>query len=539
MATESLIIELDARTAKAEAKIERLEKSLDGVDGKTKKTDKSLASFGRNLSGVAIAATAAAASVAALVVSTSRYARELEVAATRSGETVERMQALAFATGTVGISLEKLGDISKDTQEKIGEFLATGGGGFKDFVDVLGLTNAEAQKVAEQLETLSGPEVLKEMVRQLESAGISGQRMSFALEGVASDATDLIPLLINNAAGLDKLETTFNDLDSTLTQLDIDKIKLVGEEFDKLNQTFSNESKQLVADYSDELIKAFAVIGAVAEGFADLGRVITESATTPFQLASAAISDFINGTDTLSEVLSQKRADSIILIDDLFNSEGLGEKLAEFSDSVKMQLNEALGVDLFEVGVNAGKSLADGIKEGADIQKPLEILISGGKELTAWEKLNSKERLGVQQKFIKASQILANEYLEENKAINQGLIIADTAAGIMMAFRSAKNPYEAYANAAIIAATGLVQLTNASSASKGGGSISAGSSSGSSASPSSQPAQQDFQPETDTLEFTDSTSSGSTTQTITFASDTGDDLVNAIAEALNNKMIRE
>ena len=122
MATESLIVELDARTAKIDAKLERLEKNLDGVDGKTKKADKSLVSFGKGLTVVSAAAAAAAAAVSALVVSTASYARELEVAATRSGETVENMQALAFATSTVGISLEKLGDISKDTREKIGEF---------------------------------------------------------------------------------------------------------------------------------------------------------------------------------------------------------------------------------------------------------------------------------------------------------------------------------------------------------------------------------------------------------------------------------
>jgi hypothetical protein len=50
---------------------------------------------------------------------------------------------------------------------------------------------------------------------------------------------------------------------------------------------------------------------------------------------------------------------------------------------------------------------------------------------------------------------------------------------------------------------------------------------------SSEPAQQDFQAQTSSLDLTDSSAGGSTQQTITFGSDTGDDLVNAIAEALN------
>ncbi len=532
MATESLIVELDARTGKLDSKLNKTEDNLDRLDGSVRKTDKGMASFSKGLTVVTAAAAAAAAAASALVVSTVQYAKELSIAAQRAGESVERIQALAFAADTVGISMEKLGDISKDTQEKIGEFLATGGGGFKDFVDVLGLTNIEARKVAEEFESLSGPQVLQEMVKRLEAAGVSGQRLSFALEGMASDATDLIPLFTDNGKELDRLTGSFEDLDSALSQADVEKIKLVGERFKELNTVFSNESKQLVADYSEELIKAFALISSLAEGIADFGRVVTSGIAIPYEVASAAINDFVIGTDTLSDVLKTNENEAKTLIDDLFNTEGLTDKVLDFTDEVKTNINEILGVELFETGRESGSSLMDGIAEGiAGNKKPLEITIRGGKELSDWEKLNSKERLAIQQKYIKAASILSTAYFEDNKALNAGLIVADTAAGVMMAFRSASNPYEAYANAAIIAATGLAQLSNLNSASKGGGNISSGGSSGATTSaPTSQP---DFVPETDTLEFTDSTSGGSQTQTIRFASDTGDALVDAIAEALN------
>jgi hypothetical protein len=124
--------------------------------------------------------------------------------------------------------------------------------------------------------------------------------------------------------------------------------------------------------------------------------------------------------------------------------------------------------------------------------------------------------------------ILSNEFLEDNKAINAGLVIADTATAIMASLKI--NPYD-YANVAVIAATGLVQLSNILGASKGGGSVS-------SASSSAAPAQQsDFQPETSSLELTDSSDSGSQQNTINFGTDSGDDLIDAIASALNKAQI--
>ena len=75
------------------------------------------------------------------------------------------------------------------------------------------------------------------------------------------------------------------------------------------------------------------------------------------------------------------------------------------------------------------------------------------------------------------------------------------------------------------------QLSNALSSTKGGGTVSEGAGGSGTVAP-----QQDFQEQTSSLELTDASAGGSTQQTITFGTDTGDDLVNAIAEALNKGM---
>ena len=86
-----------------------------------------------------------------------------------------------------------------------------------------------------------------------------------------------------------------------------------------------------------------------------------------------------------------------------------------------------------------------------------------------------------------------------------------------------------YGNVALIAATGLVNLSNALGASQGGGSISGGSSGG-----SAQAAQEQssFEPETSSLDVSgQDPATGSEVLTIRFETD-GDDLAEALASSM-------
>ena len=272
MATESLIVELDAKTSKLDSKLKATEKQLDALDGTVTKTGTDF----KRMAGIMVAgATVAAAAITMLTKSAVTFAKELEVASKRNRETVENMQQWAFAANTVGVSLEKLGDIGKDTNEKVGEFLATGGGGFQDFVDVMGLTTAQATEMAEEFSAMSGTDVLGKMVAQMESAGVSTNKMSFALEGMASDTTDLIPLLSKSGDELARLRGEYRDIGKALSQGDIDKIKTVGESFDKLSSAFSAGSQQLIADYSEQIVTAIGAIVALGSVSSNVFDVIT------------------------------------------------------------------------------------------------------------------------------------------------------------------------------------------------------------------------------------------------------------------------
>lgn len=266
MTTEKLMLEMRADTKDLEKNLDKATKSIDELDkvsekasggidnlgskakdtsGKMKPLSDEVRNSGMSLKeaggfaltaakGIATVTVAVGAAATAFIAYAKVQARsiiETEAMARAAGVSVQEFQAMSFALQTVGFDAEKFGDITKDTQERIGDFLATGGGPFQDFADVMGYTKNEATALAKEFETLSGPEVLQEMVTQMEDAGVSTQKMSFALEGMASDTTRLIPLLEKGGEKMKGLQT----------------------QFDKINVPLSDEEKQQFIDLSSNV----------------------------------------------------------------------------------------------------------------------------------------------------------------------------------------------------------------------------------------------------------------------------------------------
>ena len=107
------------------------------------------------VAGIAVAAGTVAVAVAKMQ---AEAARELSNLARIGNTTIAEFQRLASATSTVGIESEKLSDILKDTNDRVGDFLQTGAGPMADFFENI------APKVgvtANQFATLSGPQSLQ------------------------------------------------------------------------------------------------------------------------------------------------------------------------------------------------------------------------------------------------------------------------------------------------------------------------------------------------------------------------------------------
>ena len=153
-----------------------------------------------------IAATAAAAALAVAVVSMTRStvaaANEIDQLSQVANAAPEVFQRWSAASATVGIEQEKLADILKDVNDRVGDFLQTGGGPMADLFENIA---PRVGVTADQFARLSGPEALQLYVDSLERAGVSQQEMTFYLEAMASDTTRLIPLLQNGGAEMTRL----------------------------------------------------------------------------------------------------------------------------------------------------------------------------------------------------------------------------------------------------------------------------------------------------------------------------------------------
>lgn len=169
-----------------------------------------------------------AATVAALSAATA-YAqqyKELKIYADIAGITVREMQLMEGATRTVGVSTEKFGDIIKDVQDKIGDFVATGGGEFKNVMEVLG---DRIPYTAKELQNMAGPDALEAVAHAMQAANVPMDQQIFLMESIANDASKLLPLYANMSAELEhqklqtELLTRVMDEDLLQTYLDLSK----------------------------------------------------------------------------------------------------------------------------------------------------------------------------------------------------------------------------------------------------------------------------------------------------------------------------
>ena len=205
------------------------EKSLDKTGKTSNNLSVSMVSLAKTTAGVTTGMAAAGAAVAATTIAIAAQVVATDNLRRVSGLSIDQFEASAFAAQQYGLGVEQLGDAFKDTSERIGDFIATGGGALQDFADVMGYTADQTLAFAKEVEGLSGKDVLIRMVEELENAGASTEEMSFALEGMASDLTLLLPLLQNGGKEFDRLSQAMDAVTVPLDQEDIDTFRGLNE----------------------------------------------------------------------------------------------------------------------------------------------------------------------------------------------------------------------------------------------------------------------------------------------------------------------
>ena len=136
---------LDANTANFEQNLQNAQRTSVSTFDKIKSSAKVM--------GTAVAAGAASAvgALAAMAWETANQAVELEKFALRANTTTQDFQKMAVGAQAYGIEQEKLSDMMKDFNEKLGELTTIGAGGGVDFFEQIAVKTEGSAAAAEKL----------------------------------------------------------------------------------------------------------------------------------------------------------------------------------------------------------------------------------------------------------------------------------------------------------------------------------------------------------------------------------------------------
>lgn len=233
------------------------------------------------LAGLAAAGTAA---IGVMIQEQIELGTEMTRLSRIANTSVEDMQKLAYAAKAVGVEQDTLGDIYKDTQDKIGDFLSTGGGAMADYFENVAPLIGQT---AEQFRELSGPDALQLYYDGLQEANLSQSEMVFYLEAIASDASSLIPLLHDAGAGFDVWATAAENAGAVMDAETIRATQELQASTDLMMLSYDGAKKQFT--------RAFIPI------LSDLAGALVEDANAA-NIARAAGEDLAQGLKQLSKV---------------------------------------------------------------------------------------------------------------------------------------------------------------------------------------------------------------------------------------------
>ncbi|WP_323910998.1 GumC domain-containing protein [Aeromonas caviae] len=316
--------------------------------------------------GAVLGLVGIAAGLAASVSTLAQQGRELEQMSLKAGVSVEKMQELAYATEQYNVSGDKLADMLKDVQDKLGDFSATGGGEFKDWMENIapkvGLTVAKLQQMA-------GPEALIAVQNAMDATNVSASEQVFYLESIANDVSTLQPLLRNNGAELQRLTGHYRNLNVALSQTDITQLKEMDQQLKDVSLRLQSSFAQAVLGASeqidwltDKLGYAVSYWGTLFDSWADNPRTIDGMSRRLGNLRE----ELGDVQEQIAEVQARsKNFGGVGVIDALLGN--TGDKAAELAE-LKTRAAE-LQAEIDKVQANYGRKRF-GIGEQPEYQPP-------------------------------------------------------------------------------------------------------------------------------------------------------------------------
>lgn len=264
---------------------------------------------------VGAASAVAVGAMAVWIKSSINTAAEIQNLAKVANTSTTEFQKFAAGARTVGIENDKLADILKDVNDKVGDFLVTGGGELKEFFESV------APKVgvtAEQFRNLSGPQALGLYVDTLEKAGANQQEMTFFLEAIANDATLLAPLLRNGAKEMRGLADEAQNLGLILSEETIAGAKQFNDDLDLLGRVASGVGQQIAAELLPELLNLTNELRKpeTAKAAADMAKAVVGSFTTIIEGARNTVQFIQWAAESAAAFMGGIAADDLVRLND-------------------------------------------------------------------------------------------------------------------------------------------------------------------------------------------------------------------------------
>ena len=245
-----------------------------------------------SLIGMTVGAVAVAgAAMAAMAIETAKADVQLGIMAGTANTSLKSFQVLTHAAAGFGIEQEALGAIVADTQEKLGEFSATGGGGAADFMEALQnntkMTDEQIRELGKTLQGKDGVGAIQYLKDELDALGATSQEQRFIMESLAGDLGNLMPLFANGGAILAEYGVQLEDAGVIKTAEAIEQSRRLAAQTQAIQTQFEGLKTQLVAstipalstliDYFQEGSKKGRGFKNEVNGVSDTVRITTGS----------------------------------------------------------------------------------------------------------------------------------------------------------------------------------------------------------------------------------------------------------------------
>lgn len=269
----------------------------------------------------AAAAAAGAAMSAAMVVTSANAAKEIKNLSAIANTSTSTFQKMAFGAKSVGIEQDKLSDILKDFNDRVGDFNATGGGPMADFFEQIA---PRVGVTAEAFKNLSGDQALQLYVSSLEKANLSQADMVFYMEAMASDSTALLPLLKNNGKALAEQAKRAEELGLALSDMDTERLVQLERRISDSKEVFSSLTDEISAKLSPAIMAATSDLESMIKDAGGVGEVASNAFNKIID-AGAFVADAIDGIGRTFEVLGKTAA--VVGL-------GIGQAMLEVADFI-------------------------------------------------------------------------------------------------------------------------------------------------------------------------------------------------------------